>query len=246
MTETDLVYGVHAVMSALRSHRPGVLYVKEGVRSSRVEALVNERQASQILEVAESSMLERLAGTRDHQGVVFQFLESSFKRTSFDALLVPKEARRLILALDGVSDPGNLGACLRSAATFGVDAVLVPKHGSAPMNATVHKRSAGAAAKTPVLSVTNLARSLRQLKEVGYWVIGTAISEQAKALDRVSLSGDLVLVMGSEGDGMRVNVQKQCDETVLIPMPDPSFTLNVSVATGICLYEIERQRRQDR
>jgi len=159
--------------------------------------------------------------------------------------LAPREARRLILALDGVSDPGNLGACLRSAATFGVDAVLVPKHGSAPMNATVHKRSAGAAAKTPVLSVTNLARSLRQLKEAGYWVIGTALSEQAKALDRVSLSGDLVLVMGSEGDGMRVNVQKQCDETVLIPMPDPSFTLNVSVATGICLYEIERQRRQD-
>ena len=245
MTETDLVYGVHAVMSALRSQRPGVLYVKEGVRSSRIEALVNERQASQILEVAEGTMLERLAGTRDHQGVVFQFLESSFKHTSFDALLAPREARRLILALDGVSDPGNLGACLRSAATFGVDAVLVPKHGSAPMNATVHKRSAGAAAKTPVLSVTNLARSLRQLKEVGYWVIGTAISEQAKALDRVSLSGDLVLVMGSEGDGMRVNVQKQCDETVSIPMPDPSFTLNVSVATGICLYEIERQRRQD-
>jgi 23S rRNA (guanosine2251-2'-O)-methyltransferase len=114
------------------------------------------------------------------------------------------------------------------------------------MNATVHKRSAGAAAKTPVLSVTNLARSLRQLKEAGYWVIGTALSEQAKALDRVSLFGDLVLVMGSEGDGMRVNVQKQCDETVLIPMPDPSFTLNVSVATGICLYEIERQRRQDK
>lgn len=243
MREGEVVYGVHAVMRALNSQRPGVLYVKEDAKSSRLETLLNERRSMHSLEAVDTLTLERLSGTRDHQNVAFQFLGGTVSEVSFDTLLEPKAGRRLILALDGVSDPGNLGACLRSAATFGVDAVLVPKHGSAPMNATVHKRSAGAAASIPVLSVTNLSRSLRQLKEAGYWVIGTAVTGEAEALDHASLIGDLVLVMGSEGDGMRLNVQKQCDLLVLIPMLDASFTLNVSVATGICLYEIDRQRR---
>ena len=245
MTEASIIYGLHAVRRAIESGQAGHLYVRRGKRSSRIDEVLALCAADQVLEWVDEARLYALTGTDRHQGMVFESVERQAPTVSLDALMMAKEGRRLLLALDGVTDPGNLGACLRSAATFGVDGVIVPKHGSAPVNAIVHKRSAGAAASLPLLAVTNLARTLRQLKEAGYWVVGTAMDAAARSIDEVGLTGNLVLVMGSEGEGIRRNVRNQCDELVMIPMIDTSYTLNVSVAAGICLYEINRQHQQE-
>lgn len=244
MTDASIIYGLHAVRRAIESGQEGRLYVKDGKRSPRIDEVLALQAADQVVEWVDESRLYVLTGTDRHQGMAFQRVEHQASTMSLDALMTEREDRRLLLVLDGVTDPGNLGACLRSAATFGVDGVIVPKHGSAPVNAIVHKRSAGAAASLPVLTVTNLARTLRQLKDAGYWVVGTAMDASARPVDGVGLAGDLVLVMGSEGQGIRRNVLNQCDELVMIPMNDASYTLNVSVAAGICLYEINRQNQQ--
>ena len=179
-----------------------------------------------------------------HQGIAFLGFDAPPEPSrSLETFLQPKASPRTLLVLDGVTDPGNLGACLRSAMTFGVDAVVVPKHGSAPMNAIVMKRSAGAAGVVPVVEVVNLSRSLRQIKEAGFWVVGTALGAETQLPD-FNFNMDTALVMGSEGDGLRFNTRKQCDVLVEIPMQVADFNLNVSVATGVSLYEIFRQRRQ--
>jgi len=188
--------------------------------------------------------LDRLAGRQaNHQGVLFLVDTDSVVDYKIEDFLVPVLHQRCFLILDGVTDPGNLGACLRSAATAGVDAVIVPKHGTAPINGIAIKRSSGAARKVPYIEVVNLARTLRLLKESGVWVLGTRAGEP-QTIESIDFCRDIAIIMGSEDKGIRRNTAKQCDLWASIPMVDAEFTFNVSVATGICLYEMGRQRRR--
>lgn len=152
-----------------------------------------------------------------------------------------KHASPLLLILDGVTDPHNLGACLRNADAAGVAAVIVPKDKSAPMTATVSKVACGAAETVPLVRVTNLARTMRHLQEQGIWIVGTA-GEATHDIYQAKLTGSLAIVMGAEGDGMRRLTRETCDDLIKIPMAGAVSSLNVSVASGICLFEAVRQR----
>jgi 23S rRNA (guanosine2251-2'-O)-methyltransferase len=151
------------------------------------------------------------------------------------------QEKPLFLVLDGVTDPHNFGACLRVADGAGVDAVVIPKDRSASINATVSKVSSGASEVIPVLTVTNLVRSMREMQEAGVWLIGTD-DEATKSIYDIDLTGAIAIVMGAEGEGMRRLTRETCDELVRIPMQGVVESLNVSVASGVCLYEILRQR----
>ena len=160
---------------------------------------------------------------------------------NLEQLLKETRGKRLFLLLDGVTDPGNLGACLRSAASLGVDAVIAPKNASAPVNADAIKRSSGGAEQVPYIQVVNLARCMEQLKSAGVWVVGTAL-DAVQPISDIDLNDHIAIVMGSEGKGIRPNTRKHCDFLARIPMVNESLGFNVSVATGICLYEVNRQR----
>ena len=240
------IFGFHAVTQVVKRGDPGTLYLRLGLVSPRSANLIELAEAANcpVVRWSEASFCRVLGDAAPHQGVAFlSQANTPVPRQSLSSVLSSVAESRTLLVLDGVTDPGNLGACLRSAATFGVDAVIVPKHGTAAFNATVLKRSAGAAAKVPIVEVVNLARALKQMKEAGFWVIGTALGAD-QALQDISLTGNLALVMGSEGDGLRFNTRKHCDLLAEIPMALPDFNLNVSVATGICLYEVLRQKHQ--
>jgi 23S rRNA (guanosine2251-2'-O)-methyltransferase len=158
-----------------------------------------------------------------------------------DEVLEADNGPLLLLILDGVTDPRNFGACLRSAATLGAHAVIVPRDNSAPLNAAAAKTASGGASVVPVIAVVNLARCMEQLKARGIWIVGTLL-DAPQALGQVDLTGDIALVMGSEERGMRDRTKKACDYLASIPMPYAALGFNVSVATGICLYEAVRQR----
>ncbi|MDF5490724.1 23S rRNA (guanosine(2251)-2'-O)-methyltransferase RlmB, partial [Vibrio parahaemolyticus] len=155
--------------------------------------------------------------------------------------ILAKHESPLLLVLDGVTDPHNLGACLRNADAAGAAAIIVPKDRSAPMNATVSKVACGAAEVVPLIRVTNLARTMRTLQEQGIWFVGTA-GEATHDIYQAKLTGPLAIVMGAEGDGMRRLTRETCDDLIKIPMAGSVSSLNVSVASGICLFEAVRQR----
>ena len=200
---------------------------------------------------ADGLRLAKLCGNHGHQGVAARVNELTQVK-SLDALLeqletsqavlpVNERVQPLILVLDGVTDPHNLGACLRVADGAGVHAVIAPKDHAAGINATVAKVASGAAETVPYFMVTNLARTLNELKERNIWVLGTSDAAE-KTLYQVDLKGPLALVLGAEGEGMRQLTAKTCDELVRIPMHGVLESLNVSVAAGVCLYEALRQR----
>jgi len=200
---------------------------------------------------ADSMRLAKMCGSHGHQGVAARVHELT-QVTSLDELLEQLEATQLelplnereqplILVLDGVTDPHNLGACLRVADGAGVHAVIAPKDHAAGINATVAKVASGAAETVPYFMVTNLARTLNELKERNIWIIGTS-DVADKTLYQADLKGPVALVLGAEGDGMRALTAKTCDELVSIPMRGAVESLNVSVASGVCLYEALRQR----
>ncbi len=248
------VYGIHAVDGLLR-HQPRTvrrLWVREGREDRRIAALL-ELARNQGVPIAQRSRqaLDEMADGR-HQGVVAEVVEepaggdgSNLWREEALLALVEKRAGGgrplLILVLDGVTDPHNLGACLRSADAAGVDAVVLPRDRSADLNATVRKVACGAAEAVPVVRVTNLARSLRALKERGVWLFGTA-GEAGQSLYQSDLTLPMALVMGAEGSGLRRLTREACDFLVSLPMAGSVGSLNVSVATGICLFEAVRQR----
>ena len=189
---------------------------------------------------SDDDRLKALCGTHRHQGVVAR-VKAVAQSHSLDEVMEQVEGPPLVLVLDGVTDPHNLGACLRVADGAGAHAVVAPKDHAVGLNATVAKVASGAAETVPYLMVTNLARSLNELKERDIWVIGT--SDQAeKTLYDLDLTGPVALVLGAEGDGMRQLTAKTCDELVRIPMQGAVESLNVSVAAGVCLYEALRQR----
>jgi 23S rRNA (guanosine2251-2'-O)-methyltransferase len=239
-----VLFGFHAVIVRLKTAPQSIteIHVEASRRDARMRQFVERAQAAgaRIVE-SDSERLTGLAGTPRHQGVVAR-VTALPERHSLDDVLDAVTGDPLVLVLDGVTDPHNLGACLRVADGAGAHAVLAPKDHAVGLNATVAKVASGAAETVPYLMVTNLARSLKELKEHDIRIVG--LSDDAEhTLYETDLRGPLALVMGAEGEGMRQLTRKTCDVLVRIPMMGAVESLNVSVASGICLYEALRQRR---
>ena len=215
----------------------------KGRDDQRLQLLINEIQRLGIsVQFLNRQTLDKKAEGEVHQGIIAR-VHSLPELNEHDLdLLLEQQKAPLLLVLDGVTDPHNLGACLRTADAAGVNAVIVTKDKSAQLNSTARKVACGAAENVPLIRVTNLARTLRELqKRHNVWVVGTA-GETTETLYQTKLTGALALVMGAEGEGMRRLTREHCDQLISIPMMGSVSSLNVSVATGVCLFEIVRQR----
>jgi 23S rRNA (guanosine2251-2'-O)-methyltransferase len=244
MTDTRIIYGFHAVTSRLRQSAGSVreLYLDAAREDRRASDLIRiaEERGARVMRVDEKR-LDGLTHHARHQGVAAR-IEMARLPTHIEDVLGMLDEPALLLILDGVTDPHNLGACLRVADAMGVHAVIAPKDRAVGINATVSKVASGAAETVPYIAVTNLARAMRELKEQGIWIIGT--DERAEQdFYSVELKAALAWVFGAEGEGMRRLTREHCDELVRIPMLGTVESLNVSVAAGVCLAETRRQRR---
>ena len=239
------IAGINAVASALEhdlEHVREVLIEAGGKNARLTEIEETARRRDVSVRRIPLQSLEGIVGNLRHQGVIARYEAAKpTDEKELPGLVEAAGGKALVLVLDGVQDPHNLGACLRSAAAAGVTAVVIPKDKAAPINATVRKTSAGAADRIPVVSVTNLARTLRALQELGVWIYGLD-GEAKAAIHATDLTGNVALVMGGEGEGMRRLTRETCDGLVRIPMPGEMESLNVSVATGVALFEVVRQR----
>lgn len=244
MSQLEKIYGVHAVEALLRHHPKRVkqIWLAEGRSDPRVQTLIELASENRVA-VGNAERRELDAWVDGvHQGVVADVSPSQvWGEAMLDELLDRTEGAPLLLVLDGVTDPHNLGACLRSADAAGALAVIVPKDKSATLTPTVRKVACGAAEVIPLVAVTNLARTLEKLKQRGLWVVGTA-GEAEQSLYQQDLTGPTILIMGAEGSGMRRLTRDLCDYLVRLPMAGSVSSLNVSVATGVCLFEALRQR----
>lgn len=222
-----------------------MIYVAAARHDRRARELIERAQAAGVaVHAVDEARLAALSGNDKHQGVVAVVDAVAMPRT-LDEVLDGIAEPAFLLILDGVTDPHNLGACLRSADAFGAQAVIVPKDRAVGVNATVAKAASGAADTVAVVSVTNLARSLREIKERGVWIIG-ADAGGAESLFDADLSGPIAWVLGAEGSGLRRLTRESCDRLVHIPLQGTVESLNVSVAAGLCLYEGRRQRAMNR
>ena len=243
--QNQWIVGVNAVASAVEHDAEHVreVLVESGARNPRLVEIEEQarRRGIEVRKVA-AQALDGIGGNVRHQGVAARYAAvKTWDEHELAGLVEAAGGRALLLVLDGVQDPHNLGACLRSAAAAGATAVVFPKDKAVQVNATVRKTSAGAADTLPIFSVTNLSRTLRDLQKAGVWIYGFA-GEAAASLYALDLKGNVALVMGSEGDGLRRLTRDNCDQLVKIPMPGEFESLNVSVATGIALFEAVRQR----
>ena len=250
---SEKVYGLHAVRALLERHasRVGGVTIVEGRAEPRVaEIQALAQKAGKAIKRAPPATFKQLFGDAVHQGVYVdvQPLEPWHEEELVAGITAQLEApdgkgkgSPLVLVLDGVQDPHNLGACLRTANACGALAVVIPKDRAVQMNATVRKVAAGAAEATPLAVVTNLARTLRLLKDAGLWIVG-ADADAPKLAQETELSGPIALVMGAEGSGLRQLTRDTCDLLVRLPQRGEVESLNVSVATGMLLYEALRQR----
>lgn len=245
MTKPTYIAGIHAVAELLKQRPRDVLrlYIKKGRSDNRVAELSGLAQQNQIetLELSQPE-LENLC-PNPHQGIVAETARTkkAYTEKDLDGFLDGLSADAFLLVLDGVTDPHNLGACLRTADAAGIHGVIVPKDKSASLNDTVSRVASGAAETMPLITVTNLARCMKSLQDRGIWLIGTA-DEAPNTLFQQDLTGPLALVMGSEGTGLRRLTRENCDHLVSIPMAGTVSSLNVSVATGVTLFEAIRQR----
>jgi 23S rRNA (guanosine2251-2'-O)-methyltransferase len=249
----ELVFGIHAVAALLQRNpeRIGELFVLDGRADKRMQALLQqaERAGTRVERTSRQALDKLVQG--NHQGVIArvggeQVAErlASWSEADLEGL-IEQAAKPLVLVLDGVTDPHNLGACLRSADAAGVTAVIVPKDNAASITPVVRKVACGAAEVVPFIQVTNLARTMKQLQDAGLWIVGTT-GEADESLYAQDMKGPLVIVMGAEGSGMRRLTKEHCDFLVKLPMAGSVSSLNVSVATGICLFEAVRQRQAAR
>lgn len=243
---TEQVYGLHAVQSLLERRGADIelLLVQQGRQDRRLQQLLAQAEAAGVpVQVLTREALDERSGGR-HQGVVAQVAERApeYHEKQLPELLAAAPAPALVLVLDGITDPHNLGACLRSADAAGVALVIAPKDKSAGLNATVRKVACGAAETVPFIAVTNLARTMKQLQEAGFWLVGLA-GEADQSLYEMDLSGPIAIVMGAEGAGLRRLTREHCDYLAKLPMAGAVSSLNVSVATGIALFEAVRQRQ---
>ncbi len=240
----DRIYGLHAVRVALERGQVRELWCDRQRRDERMEAIRQAaRQAGIAVQETSPKQLNALLPEVRHQGVIATLHPArEWGERDLEELLQGLAHPPFLLVLDGVQDPHNLGACLRSADAVGVDAVIAPRDRAAGLTATVRKVACGAAQSVPFIRVTNLARTLRHLRSSGVWLIGTA-GETNRELYQTDLTGPLAIVMGAEGRGLRRLTRESCDLLVKIPMTGVVESLNVSVATAVCLYEALRQRR---
>jgi 23S rRNA (guanosine2251-2'-O)-methyltransferase len=242
-----ILFGFHAVTVRLKTAPESIVevHVDATRRDARMRQFVERAQAAGAKLVdSDDQRLIRLAGSPRHQGVVARVTPIT-RAHSLDDVLDQVTGPALVLVLDGVTDPHNLGACLRVADGAGAHAVIAPKDHAVGLNATVAKVASGAAETVPYLMVTNLARTLGELKERDITVVGTAEDAEHTLYD-LDLSGPVALVLGAEGAGLRQLTRKTCDRLVRIPMAGAVESLNVSVAAGVCLFEVARQRRARR
>lgn len=219
-----------------------MIYLAAARRDARSRELVARAEAAECpLHLVDDERLAKLSGSSAHQGVV-AIVDAAFPHVTLDDVLDSLSEPALLLVLDGVTDPHNLGACLRNADAFGAHAVVVPKDRAVGVNATVAKAASGAADTIPVITVTNLARSLRDLKAKGVWILGADAG--GESLFDADLSGPVAWVLGAEGAGLRRLTRQHCDRIVGIPLSGSVESLNVSVASGICLYATRRARQK--
>lgn len=243
----DWVYGIHAVTAALKYEAGQLrgLWVERQRRDTRIQALMEvATQHSVPIRQVDRSELDRLSGGVRHQGVMVRLAQpqKSYREPSLIEVLDAAAGAPLLLVLDGVQDPHNLGACMRSAAAAGVTAIIVPTDRAVGLNATVRKVACGAAEIVPFISVTNLARTLGELREQGIWIVGAA-GDADKTLYQIDFSGPTAIVLGAEEKGLRRLTRENCDHLARIPMVEGGVeSLNVSVATGVFLFEARRQR----
>ena len=241
--KNKMIFGFHAVTSRIRHEASTVeeIYVDSSRVDGRMKDLLSAAKSAGVrIIMSDDQRLSSIVGTRRHQGVVAKAGELSLAR-NLDELLDAIEGPPLLLILDGITDPHNLGACLRVADGAGAHAVIAPKDRAVGLNATAAKVASGAAESVPYITVTNLARTLRELKERDILLVGTS-DEIDKTIYDVDFTGGIAIVMGSEGEGMRRLTRETCDALVSVPMFGSVESLNVSVASGVCLYEARRQR----
>jgi 23S rRNA (guanosine2251-2'-O)-methyltransferase len=239
-----LLFGFHAVSVRLKVAPKSIreLHVDASRRDQRMKQfLAKAEEASLKVIDSDDDKLQKMSGTHRHQGVVAR-VEVIQQSNSLDDLLDSLTEPALLLVLDGVTDPHNLGACLRVADGAGAHAVIAPKDHAVGLNATVAKVASGAAETVPYFMVTNLSRTLSELKDRDIWIIGTSDNAPHSLYEGRDFKGPVALVLGAEGAGMRQLTRKHCDELVSIPMMGGVSSLNVSVASGVCLYEARRQR----
>lgn len=240
-SKTENIFGIHAVESMLRNNPELVLqlWVQAGRKDRRMQTILDLAGSNSVsVETCSRDALQKKSSGHKHQGVVARVRPGERKTASLDDVLSKDDV--FLLVLDDIQDPHNLGACLRSADAAGVDAVIVSKNRTPGLTAVVRNVASGAAETTPFIQVSNLVRALQQLKGSGVWVVGTDGESDVSVFD--STAGKrMAIVMGSEGKGMRRLTRENCDELVYIPMQGRVESLNVSVATGICLFEYRRK-----
>lgn len=236
------VYGLHAVEAAVRNQPENVLqlYVQKGRNDNRIQKVIGIASNSgiSVQAVATNRLKEKCPGVR-HQGIVAEIRLDKQQPTSLEDIL--QKERLLLLVLDEVQDPHNIGACLRTADATGVDAVIVSKNRSPELTSVARNVASGAAETVPYIMVSNIAQAIEKIKHANVWVVGTA-GETDRTLYQFQASERIALVMGSEGKGMRRLTRESCDELISIPMQGSVESLNISVATAVCLYEIRRQQ----
>lgn len=244
MSETRLIHGFHAIIAKLRHAAKDVreINVAEGRQDGRMRDLLKLADTAGVRVImVDNPRLDALAGNASHQGVVAR-VASQTQHVALDDVLESLQETALLLVLDSITDPHNLGACLRVADAAGAHAVIAPKDKACGLNATAIKVASGAADTVPYVVVTNLARSIREMQERGIWVIGTA-GEATRDIYAIDQKGPVAWVLGAEGSGLRRLTRETCDELARIPMHGSVESLNVSVSAGICLFETRRQRR---
>lgn len=243
--DRQVLAGFHAVAGRVASAPESIaaLYVDPQRHDQRMRRLCEQAEAAGVRVMhADARRLHGLAGEVPHQGVVAVCEAPAALQRTLDDVLANVDAGSLLLLLDGVTDPRNLGACLRTANAAGAKAVIVPRDRSASMTPVVAKAAAGAAESTPLVTVTNLARAMEEIKAAGIWIAGAA-GEADRSLYDLDLTGPIAWVLGAEGEGLRRLTRDKCDWLARIPLAGQVESLNVSVATGICLFETVRQRR---
>jgi len=241
------MHGIHAVAAVIKHDQASIKNLWADTKSRNRRLLQILSQAKKVglsIHHAEGKQLDQLAATDKHQGIVAECVMSQrYEEDYLDKLLIDLDQTALFLVLDGITDPHNLGACLRTAEAAGVQAVITTKDKAAGLTPIVRKVASGAAEVIPLIQVTNLARTLNTLKNAGIWIIGTS-DHAAEYVYSQDLTSPIAFVMGAEGKGMRRLTEKQCDILASLPMAGEVSSLNISVATGVCLYEAVRQRQR--
>lgn len=245
MSKSIVIFGFHAIQAQLEANPEYFLQIwtLDNRHDKRLNTLITQLDQLNINSCSSSKQqLNKLTKNQKHQGIVAKVLSPTLPNHNalIDYVMQLKKSA-FILILDSIQDPRNLGACLRSANAVGVDCVIINKEGSAPINSLVHKTSAGALNQLKLFSVVNLTRTINALKQLGIWVTGLDSSTNT-SFYQIDFSASCAIIMGSEGSGLRVLTKKSCDQLAMIPMQGNVESLNVSVATGIALFEVNRQR----